>query len=1126
MAGRDFAQQLRMLPEVTPAGKGKVNTKIDNIGYWNRMVDMGYVTPNPWHPQRNATFTGSMIHIPGMHPQDSPDIPVTDKTDVTQSENSVFIDPANEEVILNSNNSTSWRLGSAQDSYGADALNSFDGGQGWEGSTLGINGDNNGDPSTAIGLNGWWYMGRINEDYGQAVSYSKDQGKTWTKVKVANGPSSANGLLDKNHLWIDNATGSPFNGNIYAAWTNFLPGTADENQIEIVRSTDDGLTWSSPLNISAAAVALELNHGVNIHTGPNGEVYLAWSIYDAWPSDETAIGFTKSITGGDVFLPAVRIIDNIKGIRASMTGKAMRVNSFPSMAVDNSAGPNRGNIYVVWSNVGFPGINTGSDIDVYLIRSTDGGNTWSVPIRVNQDPAGLGKQHFFPWITCDPVTGGLCVIYYDDRNLPSTDASVFVSWSYDGGLSWSDMQVSDYTFTPEQIPGLAYYYFGDYIGIQSRNMKVFPVWTDNHDGGRAMTFTSPFDLGPNPNQPWVTYYSSTLSPVPGGGSVTMNYGDSLYLSLGLKNVGDQQAVNVNVYISADSPYIMITDSTAAYGSIDSAQVKIIPNGFTYKVSDTIPDNHLVQFNVRVTDADSTWYSRFSMESHAPAMKINGISIVDTLAGNHNGRLDPGETVQLVVSNTNTGDFSCRSVYAMLSSTSPYLTFLSDSVYVDSLGPGEVKNAVFTAIVSADAPTGSGADLHYSIHSGLYRSERSFRQMIGILIENWESNTFTKFPWQSGGLVPWTITAQNPWEGIYSARSGNIPDSKNSQLILSYASATDDSISFYLRTSSEEGCDWLLFYIDGVLQGQWSGITPWTRVAFPVGTGQHLFKWIYQKDLSMFSGEDRAMVDFIVLPPPILPAVDPGPDDTICAGMIAMLQATVQQCDSLKWSTTGDGAFGNDTLPATSYTPGTNDLLAGIVTCKLTGYGKYGSTGKNKLVHINPHPVAKISVFPHDTVCAGQAVILSADTAGISTWLWTPGNLNTPEVTFDTTNTGGMGTHMIRLVVIDRFQCQNRDSVYLTFKNCTGIEENKTSSTRIYPNPGSGLFMIEVNDTKPGSIHLTIKNAVSEIVYDENDPNITEHQPKKINLKFLPDGVYLLTLTTAHGTTFHKLIIRK
>ncbi|MEI7660610.1 MAG: T9SS type A sorting domain-containing protein [Bacteroidota bacterium] len=1135
------AQPLGMLPEITPAGKGKVNTKIDNIGYWNRMAELGYVKPAPVINIPDARFTGSMIRpyrnpaLPAtlfpynaspFTPQNSPDIPVTGETDVTQTENSVFIDPTDEAVVLNSNNSTSWKLGAAQDIYGADALYSNDAGQVWGGSTLGTNGTNNGDPSTAIGMNGWWYMGRITGDNGQAVSYSQDQGNSWTKVKVGNGPTSGNGLLDKNHLWVDNSVTSPYNGYLYAAWTNFIPGHPDTNQVEFVRSINNGLNWSSPMNISSAAAALQLNHGVNINSGPNGEVYFVWSIYDSWPADENAIGFTKSMNGGNVFFPATRIISNIKGIRATMTGKAMRVNSFPSMAVDISTGPDRGNIYVVWSNSGVPGINTGPDIDVWLIRSSDKGSTWSAPIRVNQDPPGLGKQHYSPWITCDPVTGGLCVIYYDDRNLPSTDASVFVSWSYDGGLSWSDLQVSDYSFTPEPIAGLAFSYFGDYIGIQSRNMKVYPVWTDNHSSGLPMTYTSPFDLGPNPNQPWVMYYSNTLSPVSGGGNVTLNYGDSLYLSLGLKNIGDQQATGVTATLSANSPYVTITDSTAAYGTIAPGQVKVIPNGYTIRVSDTIPDNLPVHFRVRVSSTDSTWYSQFSIEAHAPAMKINGLTVIDTLSGNHNGRMDPGETVQLVISNTNTGDFSCRAAYARLSTTSPYLTILSDSIYLDSLGPGEVKNAVFTVLVSQDAPSGSGADLQYAIHTGLYKSQRSFREMIGIIIEDWESNSFTKFPWQMAGTLPWTTTTDVPWEGTYCARSGAIPDYSSSRMFVNYTAATDDSISFYLRTSTEAGSDWLLFYIDAVLQDQWSGETHWTRAAYPVSAGPHQFRWIYQKDLSFYFGEDRVMVDFIVFPAPVLPSVTAGPNDTICAGMKADLQATIQQYDSLKWTTTGDGVFGNDTLAATTYSPGTSDLQNGDVTCRVTAYGTYGNTARNLAVHINPAPVAGISVFPHDTVCYNQAVILSADTAAIKSWLWSPGNLNTPQAAYDTATAGGPGRHLVRLTVTNRFQCKDRDSVYLTFKDCTGMEEKKSLLPTIYPNPCKGLFDLAFYSPEAGLMQLTVKNIINEVVYERRDPVAAGQELEKINLNFLPDGVYLLSLTTARGTSLHKLIIRK
>ncbi len=1134
VTGSAISQTPRMLPEITPAGKGKVDTRIDNIGYWTRMVQLGYVKANPKVAVPPSRFTGSVIstydplrdiHCP-WRSINSPDIPVTGETDVTQSENSVFIDPENENVVLNSNNSSSWIAGYALEPYGADALYSLNSGQNWKGSTDAVNGNNSGDPSTAIGLNGWWYVGRISGDYGQAVSYSKDQGKTWKRVKVGQGPTAGIGLLDKNHLWIDNSAASPFKGYLYDAWTNFIPGNADTNQVELVRSTDQGLTWSSPLNISSAASALKLNHGVNLQTGPNGEVYAAWSIYDIWPSDETAIGFARSLNGGGVFMPATRIISNIKGIRASMTGKNMRVSSFPCMTVDNSTGPNRGTLYLVWSNAGYPGVNTGTDIDIYLIRSADAGSTWSSPVRVNQDPAGLGKQHFLPWITCDRVTGGICVVYYDDREVDSTQAAVFVSTSYDGGDSWTDMQVSDYTFTPEPIPGLAFSYFGDYIGIQSNNMKVYPLWTDNHDNGRAMTYISPFDLAPNPNQPWVTYYSDSLATVSGTGNVNLNYRDSLYLSLGLKNVGDQAAAGVTAYISTASPYILVTDSTAAYDTIGPGQTGLVQNGYTMKVSDTIPDNLVVRFNVRVTGIDSTWYSHFGLESHAPALAINGITIVDTLNGNSNGRMDPGETVQIVVPTANTGDFICQSAYGNLETDSPYLTLMQDSIFLGDIQPKQLKKAIYTVAISPDTPIGTGADLTYSAHAGAYMAKRTFREMTGMLVEDWETNTFTRFPWQPGGAKPWEISTLFRYEGNYAAESGSINDYQNSQMLLTYTSVTTDSISFYLRTSSEENYDYLYFYIDGVLQDQWSGETPWMRAAFPVAPGQHTFRWMYMKDLALSTGFDRVWVDFIALPPPVLPVVNPGEGDTICAGLNVMLQATAQLCDSIRWTSSGDGVFGNDKALVTFYIPGTNDLIMGETTLKLTGYGTYGSTGKNKFIRINPRPVASISPIAQDTLCAGQSIVLTADTAGVSAWNWSPGNLTGPEVTYDTSNAGGIGMHLIRLVVTSASQCQNHDSVYLTFKDCTGITEIFACTIHAYPNPGNGVFRLEVNTQTPGLLTLMITNALNAIVYRDVLPENTRQHSKILNLAALPDGIYLLMLTTSDGTISRKLIISK
>lgn len=1285
---------------ITPEGKGKVDPRIDNMGYWSLMARKGYVgvSPKVEVPEARTVkevsrfgfmVQGSKFKVQGsrfkvqslrfkvqgsgfkvqssrlqvqgsefpvsgfgFRVQDSPDIAVSTDQEVTQSENSVFIDPDDESVALNSNNSSDWILGLAEQLYGADALNTNNGGTSWQGSVQGVNGTNGGDPAVAIGRNGWWYVGKIDGSFGQSVSYSKDRGKSWKKVQVSSGPSSGNGVLDKNHLWIDNTEGSPYEGYLYDAWTDLIPGSPGFNQVHVSRSADGGLTWSSPWAVSAAALAGNMNHGVNLHTGPDGALYAVWSIYDTWPSDETAIGFAKSLDGGGIFTPAVRIINNIKGIRASMTGKSMRVNAFPSMAVDNSTGPNRGTIYVVFANVGYPGVNSGSDIDVYLIRSADGGASWSAPVRVNQDPAGLGKQHFFPWITCDPVTGGLCVIYYDDRDAGPAEAAAWISYSYDGGLTWSDMQVSDVIFTPSPVPGLAYDYFGDYLGIQSRNMKVYPMWTDNRDG-RAMTYVSPFDPGPNPNQPWVVYYASSVTPITtddhgdttktagvrggealgesktesgssisaapagshgwvhnlaataeivgnrgfeagndrnteSGSSInaapagshgidhgmantaekavvrgaeagrdgagkqattlsTLPFGDSVHLSVSLKNIGDQKSGDVTALLWSDSPYVSITDSTAFYGPIDSSVIVTVPDAYALKVSDSIPDNLAVRFNLLASDGDSSWFSHFAVEASAPHPLIRG------MATGGSGRFNPGDTVDLVFLNQNTGDFPCVNTTGYLVINPPYITMprtnnakergeknlaakvngrsagklpglegagrssgqtdmFSDSVQIGTLVPCQMRETVFRVVIDPEAPVGSGVDFDYTLKSGFYHDHFVFRKIIGMVAEDWESNTFSKFPWMQSGSRPWTITDLNPWEGRYCAQSGAIGDYQSSQMFMSYASATDDSISFYLRTSSEPGYDFLYFQIDNVTEGQWSGETPWTRVSFPVTAGIHQYRWIYHKDLAFAYGLDRAWVDYIVMPAPVLPVVDPGSDTTLCAGAVVRLNASATLCDSVRWTTTGDGVFDRDTSLQTIYTPGTADIVAGAVRLSLTAYATYGSTTKHMEITIRPLPVAHITALPQEDVCAGTAITLTADTAAVTDFRWIPGNMTTPAIVIDTSKTGGLGTFQYRLLTTNQYLCSNRDSVQVRFRDCTGIAEQEIQWS-VWPNPAGSWVIVDAWLPSPAPVVIRISNGIGQTIFSEEISPGGAHLVKQIVTGRIPGGIYHLTLKT-------------
>ncbi|MBM3403545.1 MAG: PKD domain-containing protein [Bacteroidetes bacterium] len=499
------AQQATVKSSKQPVNE-QVDTRVDNMRYWMKKAAEGLTPYNPQVPIEPAIYRGTKITVNGVKTTNSPDIPVTNLTNVTESENSVFVDPNNAQYLLNSNNSTSWSGGSVGDLYGANFFQSANGGTTWGGSPLGAGGANSGDPTTAISLSGRQYVNYISDPGGQGVSYS-DNGVNWTAATIAPNPGS---LADKNHMWIDNKSTSPNEGNLYCAWTDF--GGTDDTEIKISRSTNDGVTWSSPLNISAAINAGSHNQGVNVQTGPNGEVYVAWAVYDGWPTDESAIGFAKSTNGGASYQTATRIISNIKGIRTTAVSKNHRVNSFPVMAVDISNGPNSGNIYIVWTNVGVPGVNTGTNKSVYMIRSTNGGTSWSTPVRVNQGPNTAGKEAYFPWISCDPETGVLSVVFYDDRNVSSTQCEVYSAYSTDAGNTWSDFKVSDVAFTPAAIPGLAGGYMGDYLGITSKGGKVYPCWTDNR-GGIYMTYVSPYELGLNAS------FSANVTTVCSGGGV-------------------------------------------------------------------------------------------------------------------------------------------------------------------------------------------------------------------------------------------------------------------------------------------------------------------------------------------------------------------------------------------------------------------------------------------------------------------------------------------------------------------------------------------------------------------------------------------------------------------------------
>ena len=119
-------------------------------------------------------------------------------------------------------------------------------------------------------------------------------------------------------------------------------------------------------------------------------------------------------------------------------------------------------------------------------------------------------------------------------------------------------------------------------------------------------------------------------------------------------------------------------------------------------------------------------------------------------------------------------------------------------------------------------------------------------------------------WLSKSENPWAIDSSRSYSGDYSLRSGGTNQNEKSTLS-TIVNTNGDAISFFISVSSQSCCDYLIFYIDDIEMGRWSGEVDFTYVEFALEAGKHRFEWRYETDGNVSEGVNAAWLDNIHLP---------------------------------------------------------------------------------------------------------------------------------------------------------------------------------------------------------------------------------------------------------------------
>jgi hypothetical protein len=286
-----------------------------------------------------------------------------------------------------------------------------------------------------------------------------------------------------------------------------------------------------------------------------------------------------------------------------------------------------------------------------------------------------------------------------------------------------------------------------------------------------------------PDGPYVIYDTHDINDLAGNNDGMIDISEDILMGLQLKNVGPDDALNVNATLSTpDVNYITLTDDSEAFGTIlGDNGTAYVADAIAFTVDPTTPDGQKITFDVTVTgDQRITWNSAFNVTIHAPVVNYVSVSVNDA-TGNGNGILDAGETAELTFTLQNNGSGSAGNVAGLLSE---YDTFVSISDNAGTFGTitpngGTADNAGDVFVVEADASCPQGYAMQFTLDitgDGGYAKSFIIDFTVGDRVAFFSDDFSYNQGWTGmGGNGEWTI---GPCVGGTGSDTNGGPDPSN------------------------------------------------------------------------------------------------------------------------------------------------------------------------------------------------------------------------------------------------------------------------------------------------------------------------------------------------------------
>ncbi len=353
-----------------------------------------------------------------------------------------------------------------------------------------------------------------------------------------------------------------------------------------------------------------------------------------------------------------------------------------------------------------------------------------------------------------------------------------------------------------------------------------------------------------------------------GDDPIVEFGESFSADVSLTNLYNAPTGAGTLTFRSSDSNLCIVDSLVEVNSIAELDSINLNDLFVVEVGTSYADGHQAECNLVLATENHVWTRPITVSLRIPVIEISSVVVHD----NENGILEPGDTAVIKVGFQNSGGARLNEVIAHLACTNPDLSIFNTQDDTTSLGQNGIWYAEFGVAFSETAEPMQILELQLNLTgSNGFIFSKTVPLITSLILENFETGTWEMFDWESYGTAPWLLTIDPVYEGQYAARSASgMLDNHYSVLKLPWDVAYPDTISFYMKVSSENNYDFLKFLINSELQAQWSGEIDWQHKVFTVPAGPQVFFWNYTKDYSVTNGLDCGLIDYVILPARTIP----------------------------------------------------------------------------------------------------------------------------------------------------------------------------------------------------------------------------------------------------------------